>query len=392
MYLEETQLLLEELSARNHCAASALREAWAIDGFLTGALSVSEAANFGGVTRDQFRCWLQRRGISHLLDSAGAQASAKVIDTPELSVVLPVFNEEENIEEIHRRLVHVLKDVSNYELVFVNDGSSDRSVELIRELQRTDPQIKLLELSRNFGHQAAITAGMDYSLGRAIVLLDADLQDPPEVLPQMIAAWRDGADVVFAVRHKRKDNLLKRGAYFAFYRLLKLLADIDVPLDSGDFCLMDRVVVDQLNALPERNRFLRGLRAWVGFKQVPLHYERQPRHAGKAKYRLRHLIKLALDGLVSFSSVPLRLAVYSGFLVSLGGVGYLAFAVVSHFINKRVPLGWTSTVALILLLGGTQLILLGVLGEYIARIYDESKKRPTYIVRSVPGSAGPRKE
>ncbi len=201
----------------------------------------------------------------------------------------------------------------------------------------------------------------------------------------MIGKWHDGADVVYAVRHKRKDSVLKRGAYFTFYRLLKVLADIDVPLDSGDFCLLDRVVVDQLNALPEKNRFLRGLRAWVGFRQVPLHYERHARHGGVAKYRFRHLVKLALDGVVSFSTLPLRLAIYSGFLVCLGGLGYLAFAVISHFVNQRVPLGWTSTVALILLLGGTQLILLGILGEYVARIYDESKRRPTYIVKSVSG-------
>lgn len=385
MYLDETKLLLNELTQRQHCAASMLREAWAIDRLLLGDLSVSEAAELGGASEDQFRCWLQRRGISHVLDSNMIRTSARPNRTPEISVVLPVFNEEENINEVYGRLTNVLAEIGDYELIFVNDGSSDRSVALICELQKADERVKLINLSRNFGHQAAITAGMDHSLGKAIILLDADLQDPPEVLAEMIAKWRDGADVVYAVRHKRKDSIFKRGAYFTFYRLLKMLADIDVPLDSGDFCLMDRVVVDQLKALPERNRFLRGLRAWVGFRQVPLHYERHARHAGVAKYRFRHLVKLALDGVVSFSSVPLRFAIYSGFFVCLGGVGYLAFAVISHFINKRVPLGWTSTVALILLLGGSQLILLGVLGEYVARIYDESKKRPSYIVKSVSG-------
>jgi dolichol-phosphate mannosyltransferase len=385
MYLKETQLLLDELGAKNHRSVPDLREARAIDGFLTGEMSATEAAGFARISADQFRALLQRRGISHLLDGARPR---DVNDKPEISVVLPVFNEQDNIEEIHRRLVNVLQSVSSFELIFVNNGSYDDSGARISEIQGSDPHVKLVDLSRNFGHQGALTAGIDQSLGRAIVLMDADLQDPPEVLEEMIARWHEGAEVVYAVRQKRKDNVLKRAAYFAFYRFLRRCSDIEMPLDSGDFCLMDRVVVDHLKALPEKSRFLRGLRAWVGFKQVPLYYERAERHAGESKYQFRHLFRFALEGLVSFSSMPLRLAVYCGFLVSLSGIGYLAFALVSRLINSQLPAGWTSTVALILLLGGTQLILLGVLGEYIARIYDEAKKRPTYIIKSisVPGN------
>lgn len=379
MHLKETQLLLDELASKNHCSVAALREASAVDGFLTGEMSAAEAANFGDVTTNEFRSWLQHRGISYLLDGKDKHAA----EVPEISVVLPVFNEEDNIIELHRRLTLTLKDVGGYELIFVNNGSNDHSGERIFEIQRFDLRVKLVNLSRNFGHQGALTAGIDQSSGRAVILMDADLQDPPEVLQEMIAKWREGADVVYAVRQKRKDNVLKRGAYFAFYRFLRRCSEIDMPLDSGDFCLMDRVVVDHLKALPEKSRFLRGLRAWVGFRQVPLYYERAARHAGESKYHVRHLFRFALEGLVSFSSMPLRMAVYCGFLVSLSGVGYLAYAIISRLINNQLPAGWTSTVALILLLGGTQLILLGILGEYIARIYDEAKKRPTYIIKSV---------
>jgi dolichol-phosphate mannosyltransferase len=386
-YLEETNRLLDELSERRLVAAAPLRQAWAIDAFLTGTLSVSEACTLSGVKLPEFREWLRRRSLSHLLDTF--QEKSPAIDhRPEFSIVLPVFNEAENIAEIHRRLVVVLGGGDNYELLFVNDGSSDRSPQLISELGKTAPQVKLLNLSRNFGHQAAIMAGMDYSRGDAVIILDTDLQDPPEVMEQMIAKWRAGAKVVYAVRQKRKGNVIKRSAYFAFYRLFKLLSNVDMPLDSGDFCLLDRAVVNQLKGLPERNRFLRGLRSWVGFEQVAIPYVRPQRFAGKPKYNFRRLVRLALDGILSFSSFPLRFAAYAGFVVCLGGAVYLAFAVTSHFINNRVPVGWTSTVALILLIGGTQLLILGVLGEYIARVYDESKRRPLYIVESFSDGAG----
>lgn len=374
--------LLQELSESGHVAAGALRQAWAMDAFLTGHSSAAEAARGAGVSAAEFEGWLRRRNLAHRLDTTRADGSMDGNRRLELSVVLPIYNEEENIVELQRRLANVLGHGNDYELLFVNDGSSDGSGDLIRRMQRTNPQIKLLNLSRNFGHQAAITAGMNYSVGRAVIILDADLQDPPELIGEMIGKWRGGAKVVYAVRRKRMDGLLKRGAYYGFYRILKVLSNINIPLDSGDFCLLDRAVVDELKSLPEKNRFLRGLRSWVGFAQLALPYERQSRHAGQPKYRLRNLIKLALDGILSFSTIPLRLATYLGFFVCLCGLVYLAFAVVAHFVNNRVPVGWTSIVALILLIGGTQLLLFGVLGEYIARIYDESKQRPLYIVES----------
>jgi len=376
MYRDKIQLVLDALSPTNHGSAEIIRVACAIDGFLIRQLTVSQAAEVAGITEEQFVERLRHRHISFLVEEKSLP--------PEVSVVLPVFNEEQNIAEIHRRLVDVFASITgDYELVFVDDGSTDSSGVIIRKLAESFGHIKLVELSRNFGHQAAISAGMNHCDGRAIVLMDCDLQDPPELISKMLATWRTGAEVVFGVRRRRDEWLPKRTAYFVFYRLLKLIADIDVPLDSGDFCLLDRKVVAHLNALPERNRFLRGLRAWVGFKQIPLYYERHPRHAGRPKYGFRTLVKLALDGVFSFSTVPLRLAVYLGFLVCLAGIGYLGFAVISHYINQRVPVGWTSTVALILLIGGTQLVLLGIVGEYIARIYDESKKRPSYIVKSL---------
>ncbi len=300
---------------------------------------------------------------------------------PEVSVVLPVYNEAENLPELYRRLARVLDEAS--EVIFVNDGSVDNSAELIRELHRQDPRIKLISFSRNFGHQAAITAGIDHSRGKAVILMDADLQDPPEVLLRMLEQWRAGAEVVYAVRHKRKESIFKRAAYFTFYRLLQLVSNIDIPLDSGDFCLLDRRVVEQLKRLPERNRFLRGLRSWVGFHQVALHYEREARHAGEAKYTFRKLVRLALDGILSFSSFPLRLSTYAGLLTCCAGVLYLAYALVAYFAQGHSPQGWTSLTVLILLIGGVQLVLLGAIGEYIARIYEETKQRPNYIVKEL---------
>lgn len=302
---------------------------------------------------------------------------------PDLSVVLPVFNEEENVRELHRRLTESLGKAglaAGYELVFVDDGSSDRSVALLAELGRDDRSVRLIRLSRNFGHQAAITAGIDHARGRAVALLDADLQDPPELLGDMLARWRDGADVVYAVRTKRKESWLKRTAYHTFYRTFRWLSNTAIPLDSGDFCLMDRRVVDELRRLGERNRFLRGLRSWVGFTQVAFPYERDARFGGEPKYTWRALVGLALDGILSFSAVPLRLATVLGMIVLTVGVVYLAYTLSFYFFVGVAPQGWTSLIVLLLLLGGGQLVLLGTIGEYIARIYDETKRRPNYVV------------
>lgn len=302
----------------------------------------------------------------------------------EISLVLPVYNEEDNIPELYRRLGSLLERPeigSNVEILFIDDGSVDRSAELIESLRHSDPRIKLIRFSRNFGHQAAITAGLDYSSGQAVILLDADLQDPPEVTLQFLEQWRKGADVVYAVRRKRKESVLKRASYFIFYRLLQIVSNIDIPLDSGDFCLIDRRVVDQIKALPEKNRFLRGLRSWVGYRQVAVEYEREARFAGEAKYTLRKLVRLALDGILSFSSLPLRLATYIGLFTCGVGIVYLIFILAYHFLGGAAPQGWTSLIALVLLIGGIQLVLLGAIGEYIARVYDETKQRPNYIVR-----------
>lgn len=298
----------------------------------------------------------------------------------EISVVVPVFNEQENLPELYRRLTETLSSLGSYEILFINDGSTDKTREIISKFHETESRIRLINFSRNFGHQAAITAGIDHSLGRAVILIDADLQDPPELLSEMIKLWRAGNEVVYAVRQKRKEFFLKRVAYFVFYRILQFISNIDIPLDSGDFCLMDRTVVKQIKNLPERNRFLRGLRCWVGFKQVALPYEREARHAGTTKYTFRKLVRLALDGIVSFSSFPLRLAAYIGFLTFTLSIIYLLFAVIAHFVGNPPP-GWTSIIAVVLLIGGIQLTILGIIGEYIARIYEESKQRPTYIVR-----------
>ncbi len=298
----------------------------------------------------------------------------------DLSVVMPVYNEEENIPELYRRLKGSLDGLVTYELLFVNNGSWDRSEELLGELRREDSKVKVLSLSRNFGHQGAVTAGLDYCRGRAVIVMDGDLQDPPEVLPEMVALWRGGYEVVYAIRKHRKDGWARRASYFFFYRTLRYLSNIDIPPDSGDFCLMDRRVVKALRALPERNRFTRGLRVWVGFRHTGLPYERSSRHGGESKYNWSDYFHFAIDGMLAFSALPLRLATYLGFISFLVGIGYLVVALYMRWTGKYLPPGWTSTIALILFMGGIQLLVLGVLGEYVARIYDESKRRPSYVV------------
>lgn len=302
--------------------------------------------------------------------------------TPELSVVVPVFNEEENLPELQNRLQTVLDELfERWEIIYVDDGSSDASVELIRQFHQDEPQVKLIRLSRNFGHQAALNAGLDFAEGDGVVMMDADLQDPPELLRDLTSEWRNGGEVVYAIRSHREGSAMKRVAYRGFYRLYHRLASIDVPLDSGDFCLVDRQVADAIRTLPESQRFLRGLRSWVGFHQVGVPYDRPERFAGEPKYGFRGLVKLAMDGLLGFSATPLRMSSLLGFVTALAGVLYILFAVGSRVRTGNIPEGWTSTVALILVLGGVQLLVIGIVGEYLARVFEETKRRPSYVIR-----------
>ncbi len=313
-----------------------------------------------------------------------APASTAKSIVPELSVVIPVFNEIENLPALHERLTAVLQATAlSYEIIFVDDGSRDRSVALLHELAATNPHLVVVELARNFGHQVAISAGLDHSRGRAVIIMDADLQDPPEVLPQFIAKWQEGYDVVYAVREQRKEGWLKRTAYAAFYRLLQRVAHIDIPLDAGDFCIMDRRVVDLLNGMPERNRFVRGIRSWVGLNQVGLAYERHARNAGKPKYTFKRLVYLALDGLVSFSYIPLRVITMLGFSISMLSILLAVFYSVKKLLYGLNPPGFATLVVSIFFLAGIQLIMMGVIGEYVGRIFDEVKQRPLYVVRRV---------
>jgi dolichol-phosphate mannosyltransferase len=306
------------------------------------------------------------------------------LDTREVSVVVPLFNEEENVEELHRRAVRALEAIGcSFELLLVNDGSRDATPELLDRLQKQDANVVVLHLSRNFGHQAAISAGVDHARGNAVIVMDGDLQDPPEVLDRLIEAWREGNDVVYAIRTQRKEGLAKRIGYALFYRLFRAISDIDIPLDSGDFCLMDRAVVETLRRLPERQRFVRGLRSFVGFRQTGITYERAGRNAGKPKYTFAALVRLALDGLIGFSGIPLNLVTYLG-MATAGLAALWTVGLAGNCIANRVtPAGWASAVLVVLYTSAVQLVSLGIVSEYIRRIFLETKHRPTYIVREL---------
>jgi glycosyltransferase involved in cell wall biosynthesis len=303
------------------------------------------------------------------------------------SVVIPVFNEEEVLPETYRRLTGVMEGLSEpYELIFVNDGSRDRSPEILDDLARKDPRVRVIHFSRNFGHQAAITAGMDYARGEAVIVIDADLQDPPEVIPEMVAKWREGYEVVYGKRAKREgETFFKRFTASFFYRLLRAVTDIDIPLDTGDFRLMDRKVVEVMRLLREKNRFIRGLVAWVGFRQAALEYVRHRRFAGTTKYPLRKMLKLAWDGITAFSNKPLKVAAYLGFALSFLSFVYLLVIVVAKLLGKSTVPGWASLAVINLFFSGVILIILGIMGEYIGRIYDEAKNRPLYVVDRTRG-------
>jgi dolichol-phosphate mannosyltransferase len=301
-----------------------------------------------------------------------------------ISVVVPSFNEEEVIVAAYRRLVEVLETLprADFELVFVDDGSRDRTLEILRTLQAMDRRVRVVALSRNFGHQLAVTAGLEHATGDAVVLIDADLQDPPEVIEEMLRRWRRGADVAYGVRAEREgETAFKLWTAKAFYRSINRVSDVTIPLDTGDFRLMDRAVVDALLSMPERDRFVRGMVAWLGFRQEAVLYKRSARLAGRTKYPLKKMLRFALDGILSFSLVPLRLAIWMGFATAGVAVLGLAYALVLRvWTNIWVP-GWTLLFIACSSIGGIQLVFLGVLGEYVGRIYGEVKRRPLYVVR-----------
>jgi len=309
-----------------------------------------------------------------------------------LSIVIPCFDEEAVITNTYQKVVDVLgsKDF-HLQIIFVDDGSKDRTGDILTRIAALDDRVKLVALSRNFGHQAAVNAGLMHSDGDAIAVIDADLQDPPEVIIRMIDRWLDGFEVVYGVRTKRKEARWKKCCYEVFYRLFNKIASIDVPINAGDFSLIDKRVLDEINRLPEKNRFFRGLRAWIGFSQIGVEYERAPRAAGVTKYTLLKLLKLAVDGIFSFSTIPLTIVFYLGVIVSALSFLGLISVVLLRITNAQIfgfragdVQGFASIIVTILFIGGIQLICTGILGEYIGRVYQEVKARPPFIVRNDP--------
>lgn len=322
-------------------------------------------------------------------DHQPASAVATNGRPPVISIVAPVYNEEAILHELYNRMSIVMKEAGEpYELILINDGSRDRSLEIMHELHQRDPRVKVINFSRNFGHQVAITAGTDYARGEAVVIIDADLQDPPEVILEMIERWRAGYDVVYAVRSEREgETWFKEFTASLFYRLISRITNVDIPLDTGDFRLMDRQVVDAVRRMREQHRFMRGMSSWVGFKQTGVEYVRRQRYAGETKYPFRKMLKFAIDGITSFSYLPLQLATYFGFFIAaLSLVGIVVTVFLRLFVHGNTPLtGQATTLVSVLFLGGVQLIFLGIIGEYLGRIYDEVKGRPLYIVAEALG-------
>lgn len=303
------------------------------------------------------------------------------------SIVVPVYNEELVVEESYKRLKKVMDSTQEaYELIFVNDGSRDKTAEIVSGICAADSNVKLINFSRNFGHQTAITAGMDNSSGQAVVVIDADLQDPPEVILEMIAKWKEGYDVVYGQRLKRKgETFFKKITAKMFYRLLASMTNVDIPVDTGDFRLIDRKVCDVMSSLTEKNRYVRGLVSWVGFKQTAVSYVRDERFAGETKYPLKKMLKFAMDGITTFSYKPLKISTYVGFVVALLSFVYLIVVLCLRLFTDATVTGWASTLAVSLIFNGVILMMLGIIGEYIGRIYDETKNRPLYIIREKIG-------
>jgi dolichol-phosphate mannosyltransferase len=301
-----------------------------------------------------------------------------------LSIVIPCYKEEQVLIETHKRLSQALAKLQDYdyELVYVDDGSPDQTLPILRRIQQGDPRVRVVSFSRNFGHQVAVTAGLEHSKGDAVVVIDADLQDPPEVIPEMLALWRNGADVVYGVRAEREgESRFKRFTAKMFYRIINRLSDTPIPIDTGDFRLMDRRAVEALLSMPERDRFIRGMVAWVGFRQEAVKYRRASRFAGTTKYPLRKMIRFATDGILSFSLVPLKIATWMGLVVATLSLLGIIYALVVRLMTKMWVAGWAFLIIAILFLGGIQLVFLGVMGEYLGRVYGEVKRRPLYFVK-----------
>lgn len=303
------------------------------------------------------------------------------------SIVIPVCNEADSLLELFRRLTATMQGLSKpYEIIFVDDGSTDGSLGILESIYSMDSaHIRIISLSRNFGHQQAISAGLDRARGRATIVMDADLQDPPEVIPAFVDKWQAGYQVVYAIREKRKEPIVKRAMYRFFYLVLRSISRVDIPLDAGDFGLMDRRVVDVIRSLPERNRFVRGLRSWAGFRRTGIPYDRDARSAGKSKYTFRRLVSLALDGLISFSYFPLRLGTLLGFIVSALSIVIGAYYLIRALTTGIGLPGFATIVILVSFLGGVQLLTIGIMGEYLGHILEEVKHRPAYIVRTTIG-------
>lgn len=309
------------------------------------------------------------------------------METKRLSIVVPVFNEEEILPQFYQRTSAAMVSIP-HEILFLDDGSSDRSWQIISELSRKDSRVRGLSFSRNFGHQAALTAGLEHATGDAVVLIDADLQDPPELIPQMVQKWLEGYDVVYGVRtHRKGETFFKKITATIFYQLLRKTSPVDIPLETGDFRLMSRRVVDGLNHMPERVRFLRGLSSWVGFRQTGIPYDRDERSAGVTKFPLFRMLKFASDGVTSFSIVPLQLASYLGLLATTISLVIGIWTLLTHFLNHDVVRGWPSLMIGMTFLGGIQLLMIGIIGEYIGRIYEEVKQRPFYLIKEQAGSS-----
>lgn len=308
---------------------------------------------------------------------------------PTVSIVAPAYNEASVLRELHRRITEVMQSAGDsWELVVVNDGSRDESAEILRELYEADPEhLRVINFARNFGHALAVTAGMDYARGEAVILIDADLQDPPEVILDMVSRWREGYEVVYGVRAGREgETWFKKFTASLFYRLISRLTDVDIPLDTGDFRLMDRRVIESIRAMPEHHRFIRGMVSWVGFRQTGVEYVRRERFAGETKYPLSKMVRFAWDGITGFSYVPLQLATYLGFVFA--GLSLLAIPVVAYmrlFLEEQPLLGQATTLIVLLLVSGVQLISVGIIGEYLGRVYNEVRNRPLYIVQGTLG-------